>query len=144
MKLHIGVDSQSGLAHHAVITPAYVHDKHPLPDLLHGNERRVYGDSAYASQKDLIAGKAPRAKDFTNDRVRNHMGQVGEATRLKNSNKSRIQARVEHVFGVVKRLWGFSKVRYRGLAKNATRAFTALALANIYLVREPLMAQVRL
>lgn len=46
-----------------------------------------------------------------------------------------MRSRVEHVFGVVKRLWGFGKVRYRGLAKNATRAFTALALANIYLSR---------
>jgi transposase, IS5 family len=137
------VDSQSGLAHSAVVTPANVHDKHALPDLLHGNERRVYGDSAYSSQKDLIAGKAPRAKDFTNARVRNRQGVVDEATRAKNRNKSRIRARVEHVFCVVKRLWGFSKVRYRGLAKNATRAFTALALANIYLGREPLMAQVR-
>ena len=143
MKLHIGVDSQSGLAHHAVVTAANVHDKHPLPDLLHGNERRVYGDSAYASQKDLIVSKAPQAKDFTNDRVRNHMGEVDEAKRSRNRNKSRIRARVEHVFGVVKRLWGFDKARYRGLAKNATRAFTALALANIYLVRGPLMAQVR-
>ena len=143
MKLHIGVDSQSGLAHSAVVTAANVHDKHPLPDLLHGNEQRVYGDSAYASQKQLIAGKAPRAKDFTNARVRNRKGEADEATRAKNRNKSRIRARVEHVFCVVKRLWGFSKVRYRGLAKNATRAFTALALANIYLGREPLMAQVR-
>ena len=143
MKLHIGVDSQSGLAHHAVVTAANVHDKHPLPDLLHGNERRVYGDSAYASQKDLIASKAPEAKDFTNDRVRNHMGEIDEAKRSRNRNKSRIRARVEHVFGVVKRLWGFDKARYRGLAKNATRAFTALALANIYLARGPLMAQVR-
>jgi IS5 family transposase len=143
MKLHIGVDSQSGLAHSAVVTAANVHDKHPLPDLLHGNEQRVYGDSAYASQKQLIAGKAPRAKDFTNARVRNRKGEADEATRAKNRSKSRIRARVEHVFCVVKRLWGFSKVRYRGLAKNATRAFTALALANIYLGREPLMAQVR-
>jgi transposase, IS5 family len=143
MKLHIGVDSQSGLAHSAVVTAANVHDKHPLPDLLHGNEQRVYGDSAYSSQKELIAGKAPRAKDFTNARVRNRQGEVNEATRAKNRNKSRIRARVEHVFCVVKRLWGFSKVRYRGLAKNATRAFTALALANIYLSRRPLMAQVR-
>ena len=70
MKLHIGVDSQSGLAHSAVVTAANVHDKHPLPDLLHGNERRVYGDSAYASQKALIASKAPKAKDFTNQRTR--------------------------------------------------------------------------
>jgi IS5 family transposase len=51
MKLHIGVDSQSGLAHSAVVTSANVHDKHPLPDFLHGNEAMVYGDSAYASQK---------------------------------------------------------------------------------------------
>ena len=143
MKLHIGVDSQSGLAHSAVVTPANVHDKHALPELLHGNERRVYGDSAYASQKQLMAGKAPRAKDFTNERVRKQGGQVDEAARLKNRNKSRIRARVEHVFCVVKRLWGFTKVRYRGLAKNATRAFTALALANIYLSRGPLKAQVR-
>ena len=50
MKLHIGVGSQSGLAHSAVVTPVNIHDKHPLPDLLHGNEQRVYGDSAYASQ----------------------------------------------------------------------------------------------
>lgn len=143
MKLHIGVDSQSGLAHSAVVTSANVHDKHPLPDLLHGNERRVYGDNQYASQKDLIASKAPHAKDFTNERVRNHLGEVNEALRTKNRNKSRIRARVEHVFGVVKRLWGFNKVRYRGLAKNATRAFTVLALANIYLGRGQLMAQVR-
>jgi IS5 family transposase len=143
MKLHIGVDSQSGLAHSAVVTAANVHDKHALPELLHGNEQRVYGDSAYASQKALIAGKAPRAKDFTNERVRNRQGVVDEATRAKNRSKSRIRARVEHVFCVVKRLWGFGKVRYRGLAKNATRAFTALALANIYLGRRRLMAQVR-
>ena len=142
MKLHIGVDSQSGLAHSAVVTAANVHDKHPLPDLLHGNEKRVYGDSAYASQKGLIRSKAAKAKNFTNQRSRRN-GIINEETRSKNRNKSRIRARVEHVFGVVKRLWGFGKVRYRGLQKNATRAFTALALANIYLSRERLMAQVR-
>lgn len=142
MKLHIGVDSQSGLTHHAVVTAANVHDKHPLPSLLHGNEQRVYGDSAYASQKDLIHSAAPRAKDFTNQRSR-RAGVVDEVIRSKNRNKSRIRSRVEHVFAVVKRLWGFGKVRYRGLQKNATRAFTALALANIYLCRERLMAQVR-
>ena len=125
------------------MTAANVHDKHPLPDLLHGNEQRVYGDSAYASQKDLIQGKAPHAKDFTNQRTRRAGGIVNEVERGKNRNKSRIRARVEHVFGVVKRLWGFGKVRYRGLQKNATRAFTALALANIYLSRQRLMAQVR-
>ena len=142
MKLHIGVDSQSGLAHSAVVTPANIHDKHPLPDLLHGQERRVYGDSAYASQKALMQSKAPKAKDFTNERTR-RAGQVDEVKRAKNRSKSKIRARVEHVFAVVKRLWGFSKVRYRGLAKNASRAFTALALANIYLARHRLVAPVR-
>ena len=90
----------------------------------------------------MIAGKAPKAKDFTNQRTK-RKGLVDEVARGKNRNKSRIRSRVEHVFGVVKRLWGFGKVRYRGLAKNATRAFTALALANIYLSRQRLMAQVR-
>ena len=142
MKLHIGVDSQTGLTHSAVVTAANVHDKHPLPKLLHGNEQRVYGDSAYASQKQLIHSKAPQAKDFTNQRSR--YGQiVDEAVRAKNRNKSKIRARVEHVFGVVKRIWGFTKVRYRGLQKNATRAFTVLALANIYLSRGYLLGQMR-
>jgi transposase, IS5 family len=138
-KLHIGVDSRTGLAHSAVVTSANVHDKHPLPDLLHGQERRVYGDSAYASQKDLIHSKAAQARDFTNQRTRKG-GEVDEAQRGKNRSKSKIRARVEHVFGVVKRLWGFNKARYRGLAKNATRAFVALGLANIYLARGHLAA----
>jgi len=141
MKLHIGVDSQSGLTHSAVVTAANIHDKHPLPDLLHGRERRVYGDSAYASQKVLIHGKAPKAKDFTNQRTR-RSSEIDEVERSKNRNKSKIRSRVEHVFAVVKRLWGFTKVRYRGLAKNATRAFTALALANIYLSRRHLLQKV--
>ena len=139
MKMHIGVDSRTGLAHSAVVTPANVHDKHPLPDLLHGQEQRVYGDSAYASQKELISTKAPQAQDFTNQRVR-YNGQIDERERCKNHNKSKVRARVEHVFAVVKRLWGFTKVRYRGLAKNATRSFVSLALANIYLARKRLMA----
>ncbi len=66
-----------------------------------------------------------------------------ELERPVNRAKSRVRARVEHVFGVVKRLWGFYKVRYRGLAKNATRSFVALGLANIYLARAKLYGQVR-
>lgn len=141
MKMHIGVDSRTGLAHSAVVTAANVHDKHPLPELLHGNEQRVYGDSAYASQKALIQSKAPKAKDFTNQRVRKRKGdEINEVERSKNHNKSKVRARVEHVFAVVKRLWGFAKVRYRGLAKNATRSFVVLGLANIYLARPRLVA----
>jgi transposase, IS5 family len=111
-----------------------------IPDLLHGNEQRMYGDSAYATQKELIHSKAPKAKDFTNKRVRKRSGEVDEVKRGKNRNKSKIRARVEHVFGMLKRLRSFNKVRYRGLTKNVTRAFSALALTNIYLSRKRLMA----
>jgi IS5 family transposase len=139
MKLHIGVDSKTGLAHSAMVTAANVHDKHPLPDLLHGDERAVYGDSAYASQQALINGKAPNARDATNRRVRDS-SPTADLERLVNRAKSRIRSRVEHVFAVVKRLFGFNKARYRGLAKNATRAFVATGLANIYLARRALAA----
>ena len=134
MKMHIGVDSETGLAHSAVVTADNVHDKHPLPDLLHGAEKQVYGDSAYASQEELIHSKAPHAQDRTNRRVHPASPTV-DLERMVNRVKSRVRSRVEHVFAVVKRLWGFSKVRYRGLAKNGRRAFVALALANIYLAR---------
>jgi IS5 family transposase len=98
--------------------------------------------TAHASQKALIHGKAPKARDFTNQRTR-RKDSVDEVARRKNRNKSKIRARVEHVFAVVKRLWGFTKVRYRGLAKNANRAFVALALANLYLSRGRFTGQVR-
>ena len=134
MKLHIGVDSQHGLAHSAVVTAANVHDKHALPQLLHGGEQEVYGDSAYASQQELIASKAPNAEDRTNQRVVGS-GVIADLERIVNRIKSKVRSRVEHVFAVLKRQFGFAKVRYRGLAKNATRAFVALGLANIYLAR---------
>ena len=139
MKLHIGVDGKTGLAHSAVVTAANVHDKHPLPDLLHGQEELVYGDCAYAAQHTLIRAKALGAQDFTNKPVRKG-SLTEELERMVNRAKSRVRARVEHVFGVVKRLWGFNKARYRGLAKNATRAFVATALANIFLARKRLAA----
>ena len=78
----------------------------------------------------MIESKATNAKDFTNQRARKG-GQVDETVRRKSRSNSKVRARVEHVFAVVKRLWGFTKVRYRGLRKNASRAFVALGLANI-------------
>lgn len=86
----------------------------------------MYGDSAYAGQQELIESKAPLTEDFTNQRVRKVNGAADELQRANNRKKSKVRAQVEHVFAVIKRLWGFTKVRYRGLQKNATRAFTAL------------------
>lgn len=101
MKLHLGVDSTTGLAHSAVVTSANVHDKHPLPDLLHGQEQEVYGDCAYASQQALIRVKAPRAADLTNQRMRKGSATEG-LDRLVNRLKSKGRSRVEHVFGVAR------------------------------------------
>jgi IS5 family transposase len=132
MKVHIGADSKTGLVHRVVVTGANVHDKHPLPDLLHGAEKRVYGDRGYQGCTAIIKAAAPEARDFTNRRVR-FAGYVNEVERLKNRTKSRTRARVEHPFLVLKRLWGFAKVRYRGLVKNANRTFTAMAMVNLFL-----------
>lgn len=142
MKLHVGSDAQTGLVHSATVTSANVHDKHALPQLLHGRERRVYGDRGYQGQRAAIRAAAPQARDFTNRRVRK-AGGIDEAERRRNRTKSRTRAKVEHVFHVIKRLWGFTKVRYRGLAKNANRAFVALALANLFLAVRRVPAVVR-
>ena len=85
----------------------------------------------------------PNALDLTSQRTRKAGCEVDKAKKAKHRNKSRIRARVEHVFAVLKRLWGFDKVRDRGLAKNAARAFVTLALGNIHLARGSLLEQVR-
>ena len=142
MKLHLGVDSQSKVIHSVVVTPANTADCKVLGDLLRGDETRVYGDQAYKSQRELIRAKAPKAKDFTNRQCKwKHY--IDDAIKAKNRNKSRIRARVEHSIGVIKRVFGFSKVRYRGLAKNGNRAFISAALANIFLLRYTLLGAVR-
>lgn len=65
---------------------------------------------------------------------------TADLERIVNRIKSKVRPKVEHVFAVIKKLWGFAKVRYRGLEKNANRAFVALGLANIYLARKRLVA----
>ena len=137
MKAHIGVDSKTKLIHSVVATSANVHDKHPIPQLLHGNENRVYGDSAYAGQKALIGQSAPRAKDFTNRKASRHKP-LTEREREKNRRKSQVRAKVEHAFLVIKRVFGFAKVAYRGLAKNGNRLFVVAALANLFMARHHL------
>lgn len=138
MKAHVGVDSRTKVIHSVAATAANVHDSVCLPDLLHGNETRVWGDSAYQGQSEVIRESAPRARDLTNRRYR-YKGGVDEAERARNRIKSTTRARVEHSIGVIKRLFGFVKVRYRGLEKNANRLFVTCALANLYLVRRQLL-----
>jgi IS5 family transposase len=141
MKAHVGVDSRSKLIHAVVATPANVHDSVCLPDLLHGEETRVWGDSAYQGQTEAIRQHAPKAKDFTNRRYR-YRRHVDEVERAKNRTKSRVRARGEHPFHIIKCVFGFVKTRYRGLAKNAHRLFVTCALANLYLMRRRLWQRV--
>lgn len=138
MKGHIGVDSKTKLIHSVVATAANVHDSQLIGDLLHGNETRVWGDSAYSGQGDEIREHAPKAKDFTNKKgCRNRP--LTEQDKSTNRTKSRVRAKVEHPFLVLKRIFGFSKVRYRGLDKNANRLFVACGLANLYMARRLLL-----
>jgi IS5 family transposase len=138
MKAHVGVDSHTKLIHTVLVSAANVHDREALPHLLHGNETRVWGDQGYQGQTATIHKRAPQAKDFTNKRYRYH-GQINELEKAKNRNKSRVRAKVEHVFGVIKNIFGFRKVRYRGLAKNLNRLEVTAALTNLYLVRRQLL-----
>ena len=138
MKAHVGVDSRTKIIHAVVATAANVADSQVLPDLLHGEERRVWGDQAYRGQTDVIKAHAPKAQDFTNRRYR-HRGVVDETERAKNRTKSKVRAKVEHAIGVIKRVFGFAKVRYRGLDKNAHRLFVTCALANLFMARHHLM-----
>jgi IS5 family transposase len=119
-------------------TPANVHDSRVLPDLLHGGERRVYGDSAYTGQRDVIAEVAANARDFTQARAARERVLTGQE-QAANRTKSKVRAKVEHAFGVMKRIFRFTKVRYRGLAKNAHRLFTLAALTNLYLAKRHLL-----
>jgi IS5 family transposase len=138
MKAHVGVDSKTKLIHTVLASAANVHDREALPYLLHGAETRVWGDQGYHGHAHLIHRHAPRAKDFTNKRYRFH-GQINEVEKAKNRNKSRVRAKVEHVFGVIKNIFGFRKVRYRGLAKNLHRLEVTAALTNLYMVRRQLL-----
>jgi len=144
MKLHIGADSQTGLIHSASVTAGNVHDSQELPNLLHGTETRLYGDSAYRGnkQREQLKEIAPRAKDFTNKRAYRNRP-LSDADRQTNRRKSSVRAKVEYPFLTLKRIWGFAKVRYRGLAKNANRAFAMLALINLSKWGSPLIGEVR-
>ena len=104
---------------------------------MHGEETRVWGDSAYQGQSEVIRKHAPKATDFTHRRYRYKKG-IDEVQRAKNKTKSSVRAKVEHPFLIIKRIFGSVKTRYKGLAKNAHRLFVTCALTNLYLMRRRL------
>src|SRR5438046_9086972 len=138
MKAHLGVDSRTKLIHAVMATPANVADSTVLPELLHGHETRAGGEQADRGQRAVIREHAPKARDFTNRRYR-HRAVGDEVERAKNRTKSKVRARVEHAIGVIKRVFGFAKVRYRGLKKNTHRLLVTCALANLFMMRRHLL-----
>ena len=131
MKAHIGVDSKEGIVHSVCSTAASVSDVHMLPELLHGGEKKVWGDAGYQGQSEAIREAAPEAQDMTSRRVKTKAG-VDEAEKSRNRTKARVRAKVEWPFRILKRVFGFTKVRYRGLKKNHEWLCAGFALANIY------------
>jgi IS5 family transposase len=137
MKVHVGTD-QRGVVHSAAVTPASVHDSQVMDDLVHGQEKTVFGDQAYAGRARQtayrargirwgVATKAPPGR------------RLAERERKRNRRLSSVRAMGERPFLVIKHLWGHAKTRYRGLYKNAVQFFTLLALSNLYLLRRALV-----
>lgn len=137
MKAHIGTDLQ-GLAHTVVCTPANVADGNVMNDLIHGEELAVYGDRAYSSVKRKAEYEA-NGIAWRVQKMNNQYRPLTKRERAWNSRMSRVRARGEHAFGIVKNIWGHSKVRYRGIKKNAAQFCTLFALANLYLVRHKIL-----
>ena len=139
-KAHIGVDSKEVVVHSVATTAASVADAHMLPDLLHGEEKKVWGDGGYQGQTEAIHSAAPAAQDMTNRRTK-FKNYVDEEGKRKNKTKSKVRAKVEHPFRILKRVFGFTKVRYRGLKKNHEWLCAAFALVNLYQHRNRLAPQ---
>lgn len=137
MKAHVGTDT-NGLVHSLVTTHAGASEIKQLPKLLHGEERVLYGDQAYWSELHQVAAKQHGVRYRVNRRAKRGQ-ELTVYQRKLNRMRSATRARGEHAFNVVKHLWGFRKVRYRGLAKNTARLFIAFALANLYMVRRRLL-----
>ena len=136
MKLHIGADKR-GIVHTVRATNAAVADITQLPDLLHGQEREVFGDQAYWKEDDRALLESWGVRYRINRRPSRRP--LSKRWQMINRARSRTRARGEHAFRIVKQLWGFAKVRYRGLAKNLARAQTMFALANLYQFRRELL-----
>lgn len=143
MKAHIGVDDESGLVHHVQCTAANVADVTQVHTLLHGKDDSISGDSGYTgadSRPELagckarffIASKRSRITAITNTQQRKKYQRWERC-------KASLRAKVEHPFRVVKRQFGYTKVRYRGLAKNAAQVLTLFALSNLWMARRQLL-----
>ena len=137
MKVHVGT-TMDGLVHCVTTTDAAQADVNQMEQLLHGEEQAVYGDGAYWRNADREVFRQ-RGVRYRVNRRGHRSAPLTRRWKQVNRARSAVRACGEHAFRVVKQLWGFTKVRYRGLAKNTARAFAAFALANLYLARRGLL-----
>jgi IS5 family transposase len=145
MKVHIGVDKDSGLIHSVETTSANVHDITRAAQLLHGDEQVVYGDADYQG----IEKRAEIADKSITYRVAMRLGKQrvlpktpdGRLSDLVETAKAHIRDKVEHPFRVIKQQFGFQKTRLRGVAKNHCKVNVMAALTNLYLARDHLHRQ---
>ena len=147
MKAHIGVDDESGLVHHVECTAANASDVTVAHRLLHGQEETVCGDSGYTGldKREDMQGKGDlgyliAAKPSVLKQIKRR-GEQKLARELEHA-KASLRAKVEHPFRVIKRQFGYTKVRYRGLVKNTAQVLTLFALSNLWMVRRPLLITV--
>jgi len=140
MKAHIGVDADSGLVHSIEATTAKTHDSKVVDELSHGEERDVHGDKAYGNKERSLLNSDPKKRIWCMPFKKPHGGELPQWKREINRGLSSLRAKVEHPFRVIKCQFGYRKVRYKGLAKNAQQQQTLFALANLYMARERLLA----
>ena len=149
MKTHIGVDAGSGLVHTVTGTAANEADINQTEHLLHGEEEAVFADAGYtgAEKREEIIAKAPRAKFHVAQKPSKVAalaeGPLKEAVQACEKAKARVRALVEHPFQIVKRRFGYAKVRYRGLRKNLAKLEILFALANLVLAKRELLTASR-
>jgi IS5 family transposase len=148
MKAHIGVDADSGLVHTVTTTAANASDVEQVADLLHGKEKQVWADSGYRGAQNRVdrEGLKWHIAARPSDIAKLPEGRAKERVRKQEHGKASIRAKVEHPFRVVKRQFGLTKVRFRGLQKNTAHLLTLFALSNLWMARKHLiglMGQVR-
>ena len=133
MQANIGTDTQ-GLVHSVAVTPANEHDATQMAACLHGAEEVIYGDKAYVSEQRKADAEA-KWRVWRKATTKRKLNCV-DTSFNKKSYKTR--AKVEHIFGVIKHLWGYRRTRYCGLYKNAAQVYVLMALANFYMARDEL------
>jgi transposase, IS5 family len=143
MKAHVGADAQSGIVHTVVGTAANVADVKCAPALLHGKEKTGFGDAGYLGAHKQ-GGQAQRVSWQVAMRPSKRKamaeGEIKEVTARIERLKAQVRAKVEHAFHIIKNLFGYRKVRYRGLKKNTAQLHTLFALANLVLAKRQLLA----